>query len=309
MMNKTFERTRAFIYRSARPLDLARWQYHFENGSKEAVIKALSVYQNGDGGFGHALEPDMWNPNSSPMQTWAATEILRETGFEDAAHPVIRGILSYLENTGDFNSHYWYASIKSNGDFPHAPWWGFSDDPDHLCNNYNPTACLAGFIIRFAGKNCGLYKLGCKIAGEACEFYAGRGLINDMHAGLCFVRLWQYCEEAGVTETIGLASLKERLRGQVKHNITENTAEWETGYVCRPSQFFNSRDSIFYTDNRDIAGYECEFIIRSQLEDGSWNIPWEWGDYPEEWAVSKNRWKGSGAVLNMLYLKGMGRLT
>ena len=45
---KTFEKARDFIYRNARPLDLARWQYHFENGSKEAVLKALSYYQNAD---------------------------------------------------------------------------------------------------------------------------------------------------------------------------------------------------------------------------------------------------------------------
>jgi len=83
----------------------------------------------------------------------------------------------------------------------------------------------------------------------------------------------------------------------------------ETVYICKPSQFFNDCDSIFYADNKDIADYECEYIIKSQLEGGSWNIPWGWNGYPEEWAISKNWWKGNGAILNMLYLKGMGRLT
>lgn len=46
------------VYRNARPLDFARWQYHFENGGKEAVLRALSYYQNKDGGFGYALELD-----------------------------------------------------------------------------------------------------------------------------------------------------------------------------------------------------------------------------------------------------------
>ena len=40
----TFEKAREFIYRNARPLDLARWQYHFENGSGEAVLHALSSF-------------------------------------------------------------------------------------------------------------------------------------------------------------------------------------------------------------------------------------------------------------------------
>lgn len=43
-MSITFEKARAFIYRNARPLDLARWQYHFEGGSKEAVLTALAAY-------------------------------------------------------------------------------------------------------------------------------------------------------------------------------------------------------------------------------------------------------------------------
>ena len=309
MSNQTFNKARAFIYRNARPLDLARWQYHFENGGREAVLTALAAYQNEDGGFGHALEPDAWNPNSAPMQTWTATEILREIAFTDAAHPIIQGILRYLENTDDFNSHYWYANVKSNNDFPRAPWWGFSDDPKHRCNAYNPTACLAGFIIRFADEKSELYKLGRRIAQEAYDAYIQNDLLSDMHAAACYIRLWQYVTEKGGIDVFDVAELhlRAKLREQVKHSITRNTAEWETGYICKPSQFFYDRDSIFYPDNKQIADYECEYIVKSQLDDGSWPIPWGWADYPEEWAISKNWWKGNGAILNMLYLKGMGK--
>ena len=146
-MPKTiYEKARTFIYRNARPLDIARWQYHFESGNeplvrcKDAVLTALAAYQNEDGGFGHALEPDCWNPNSAPIQTWTAMEILREIDFTDRTHPVIQGILRYLENTQDFNSHYWYANVKTNNDFPRAPWWGYSEEPEHRLNSYNPTA-------------------------------------------------------------------------------------------------------------------------------------------------------------------------
>ena len=37
---------RNWIYRNARPLDLAFWQYHFEIGSKEEVLRILQCYQN-----------------------------------------------------------------------------------------------------------------------------------------------------------------------------------------------------------------------------------------------------------------------
>ncbi|MHB8963488.1 MAG: hypothetical protein ACYC5K_10085, partial [Saccharofermentanales bacterium] len=312
-MSNTYKKARTFIYRNARPLDIARWQYHFENGSKVAILTTLAAYQNEDGGFGHALEPDAWNPNTAPIQTWTAMEILREIDFADNAHPIIKGILRYLESGQDFNGHTWYNTIRSNNDYPHAPWWQASStseaapDSDSTCHNdYNPTACLAGFIIRFADKNSELYVLGCRIAKEAFESYIGQGLLNDMHTSLCYIRLLQYCEEAGAFDVIDLPAHKEKLSLQVRSSITQNTVDWETSYICKPSQFFNRCDSVFYADNKDIAEYECEHIVKTQLKDGSWNIPWGWNGYPEEWAVSKNWWKGNGAILNMLYLKGMG---
>ena len=305
---KTFKLARTFIYRNARPLDIARFQYHFENGNKEAVVTALAVYQNQDGGFGHALEPVGWNPNSAPIQTWTATEILREIGFTDASQPLIQGILSYLGSGQDFEGHFWYNTVASNNDYPHAPWW-HTDSESTSHHDYNPTACLAGFIIRFADKDSNVYQLGTRIAKEAVDAYFAQDLLEDMHTVGCYLRLWQYVTEAQVMDIIDLEALRKRLIEQVKYSITQDTVQWETGYICKPSQFFNSQDSLFYADNKEIAGYECDFILRTQLEDGSWPIPWGWNDYPEEWAISKNWWKASGALLNLFYLKGMGKLS
>ena len=72
----TYEKARGFMYRCSRPLELALWQYHFEGGSADNVLRALSFYQNADGGFGHALEADNWNPGSSPLTTQTAIDIL-----------------------------------------------------------------------------------------------------------------------------------------------------------------------------------------------------------------------------------------
>ena len=86
-----YELARNFVYRNARPLDMARWKYMFENGSKEDVLNALIAYQNEDGGFGHGLEPDYWNPDSSPIQTEVATEIIKEINLMDKNHPLYKG--------------------------------------------------------------------------------------------------------------------------------------------------------------------------------------------------------------------------
>lgn len=129
IMKEVYLKARGFIYRNARPLDLARFRFHFEAGKKEDVLSVLSYYQNADGGFGHALEPDAWNPASSPIQTWAATEILREIEFFDGGCSLIKGILDYLENTPYFDGHFWANIIPSNNLHPHAPCGGKARTP------------------------------------------------------------------------------------------------------------------------------------------------------------------------------------
>lgn len=303
MYDMVCKKARAFMLRNARPLDWARWQYHFEQGDRLAVMDALAAYQNADGGFGHALEPDAWNPQSTPIQTWAVTEILWEIGWKDAGHPMVEGLLRYLASGQDFNGHTWANTCASNNDHPHAPWW-HSDSTSTCHLAYNPTACLAGFLLRFAQDGSAAHQLGQRIAREAYDAYLAQHPLPDMHTASCYIRLYQYAKEAGCQDVFDVSALEDMLRQQVTHSITHNIAQWETGYICRPSQFFNQR-SIFYQDNADIAEYECQFIARTQLPDGSWPIPWRWADYPEQWAISKNWWKGIVAVNNLLYLKGM----
>ena len=301
---KVLENAAAFIYRNARPLDLARWQYHFENGSKEAVLRALAYYQNEDGGFGHALEADAWNPESAPIQTWAATEILREICFTDATHPIVQGILRYLASGRDYDGTCWFKMLKSNNDYPHAPWWqtdaNSTDDHD-----YNPTASLAGFILYFADKSSDLYAIGCNIAQEAFNKLMFGEKERKMHTLSCYVQMAEYIELAGV-DVIDLAAFKAKLRELVKECIEQDTSVWATSYICKPSQFFRTKDSVFYSDNRATADYEAEFIVQTQLDDGTWNITWDWGIYPNEWALSKNWWKANVVILNLLYLREFG---
>lgn len=301
-----FEMLRGWMYRNARPLDLARWRYHFEDGTQDAVLRALAAYQNEDGGFGHALEPDAWNPHSSPIQTWTATEILREIGFTDASHPIIEGILRYLASGKDFEGQFWYTSVASNNDYPHAPWW-HTESGSTCHSDDNPTACLAGFLLRFAERGSAQYDLGLRVALQAAERLLHGARECDMHTLSCYIRLMDYAEQAGA-HALPLAAMEQKLRVLVGAGITRDTAAWETSYICKPSQFFMTRDSVFYPENAEIAAYECEFIAKTQLEDGTWSIPWSWDAYPDAWAVSKNWWKANGAILNLRYLKGIGEL-
>lgn len=303
-MKKVFEKAKEFIYRNARPLDFARFAYHFENGSLHAVLDALAFYQNEDGGFGHALEADSWNPNSTPSQTWYATEILREIGFTDASHPIMQGILNYLASGKDFDGHLWYIAVKSNNDYPHAPWWQTEKDTTGI----NPSACLAGFLLRYAQKDSALYTRGVQLAKEMYADFMKSEQQNDMHTLSCFLRLLEYTCEAGGQAVFDTAAMEAKLKTLIHSAITQDTRLWEISYVCKPSQFINSPESIFYPENREIAHFECEHIRKTQLDNGAWMIPWRWNDYPDEWALSRNFWQADVIIRNLLYLKAFGEL-
>lgn len=317
------QKAKRFMYTNARPLDLARWKFHFEGGSREEVLEILSAYQNGDGGFGHGLEADSLNPNSAPVQTYTAISILAELGMvrkEYREHPVIQGLAAYLESGRDFEDGRWVQVVESNNDYPHAPWWSY---PQHMwgegtareqqIQRYNPSAGLAGFALVFAQPDSRLRKRALALAEEAVKAMLAWEGKMDMHVLSCFCFLGEMLQKTGLSESIGVKDreITEKLSTLVKETITQDKKAWENSYICRPSGFIRQKDSLYYEtflrDNREIAEYECTFIKKMQLEDGTFDVPWGWADYPESWAVSRQHWKGCQIVENLLYLKGMGK--
>ncbi len=296
------ELDRNFVYENARPLDLARWKFLFENGSQQEVLKHLASYQNADGGFGHALEPDCWNPNSSPIQTWTATKIIREIDLEEKEHPIIQGILNYLSSGKDFDGHTWANTIPSNNDFPHTPWWGYYSASEP---SYNPTASLIGFILKFADKNSQLQETARVLARQAYAYFSSHFPLEEMHTAACFVELYEYLKESGIEDLLDLAEFKHLLQAQIQHNITYDTSRWEVDYVCKPSLFISSKNSEFYPENEEICEFECEFLLTTQDPDGTWAVTWAWGAYPEEWRISENWWKVDLIIRNIKYLKAI----
>lgn len=307
-----YQKAKTYVDRNARPLDLMRWKFHFEKGSATQVLEALAAYQNEDGGFGHGLEPDSFNPESAPIQTWCATELLYEIGHTDGQHAIVKGILNYLDSGKDYRDGYWLAEIPSNNDYPHAPWWSYEENSIEEWG-YNPTIALAGFALRYAKEETSLYAKAKMIAKTAVkEFLKGNVIQNDMHELACFLRFCDYVEladqekEQGLGKEIQLEEVKSLCAAYVKKSICKNIEEWSTTYTAYPSNFMMSRTSSLYEENKELADYECKFILDQQLEDGSYSITWNWSDYANEWAIAKNWWKVNRTILNMQYLKGFG---
>jgi len=167
LMLEDFRKLRRLVYRAATPLIFTQWRCAFEGGDPEDVLSVLACYQNPDGGFGHALEANCWNPNSSPYITRFAIDTLEglfgvHYTFADKNHPVLRGILAYLASGEYATETGWLgmADIPTNNDYSHAPWFHY--DPDVQPGVTDPES-IAAFILKYGEPDSALYRKALRI--------------------------------------------------------------------------------------------------------------------------------------------------
>ncbi|MEU6512028.1 MULTISPECIES: hypothetical protein [unclassified Streptomyces] len=73
-------RAEQFVWLTARVLEQRLFAHHFLHGTPDAVETALDAYRNDDGGYGHALDPDLRGPVSQPLHTAHALRVLDAIG-------------------------------------------------------------------------------------------------------------------------------------------------------------------------------------------------------------------------------------
>ena len=162
-----YHKLRRLVYRAAPPLVFTNWRCAFEGGAPEDVLSVLACYQNEDGGFGHALEANCWNPNSSPYMTSFAIDIINglfglDYTFTDRNHPMLRGILRYLASGAYATETGWLgmASIPSNNDYSHAPWFHY--DPKAKPDATDPQS-IVKFVLQYGEQDSALYQKALRI--------------------------------------------------------------------------------------------------------------------------------------------------
>jgi hypothetical protein len=109
-----------FIWTTARLLDRHRYAMLFADGPADPVIAALGGYQNRDGGFGHALEPDVRCPSSQPAPTFYALEILGEAGAADGE--LASAAYAWLARVAGADGSV-PSALPGFDRYPHAPWY------------------------------------------------------------------------------------------------------------------------------------------------------------------------------------------
>ena len=139
MDTSLFSRAEDFIWKNARLLERRIFAFFFLGGSDREVVSALKAYQNPDGGFGSALEPDKRYPGSTPVDVQTAFDFLDQVGMlEDPAvqAELVLPACDFLTSvtTAEGGVPFTIPEVKR---YPCAPWWETGENPPAALN---PTA-------------------------------------------------------------------------------------------------------------------------------------------------------------------------
>ena len=118
-----------FVLTHARLLERRRLAVLLHDEDPRAVLTTLAAYQNDDGGFGQALEPDVRGPHSETTATLTALELLDALGALDqsAAGRALRWVGTVARGDGGIP-----FVLPASSAFPQAPWMQPADEGSHL---------------------------------------------------------------------------------------------------------------------------------------------------------------------------------
>jgi hypothetical protein len=139
-MTDLLEAAAGFIWRSGRLIDRYRFAHLFLDADRGPVLAALAAYQNPDGGFGNALEPDLRGPASQPEPVEVAFRVLDEIGAMD--HPMVAAACDWLVTASTPEGGVPFV-LPTALEHPRAPWWQTEPDPPA---GLVPTAAIAGLL-------------------------------------------------------------------------------------------------------------------------------------------------------------------
>jgi hypothetical protein len=108
-----------FVHANARLIDRHRLAVLLHGAPAGPVLDALRAYRTPDGGFGHALEPDVRCPGSQPSAVLQALEIL--AGLGELDDPLVGEIGDWL--TAITNPDGGVPTVLPSAEgHPRAPW-------------------------------------------------------------------------------------------------------------------------------------------------------------------------------------------
>jgi len=287
-MNKTLESATTFIWENARLLERAIFAYHFLNGSPTRILDVLHSYQNDDGGFGNALEPDLRAPESQPLFLEFGLRTLYECNLHDA--DLALRACEFLSTHADLE-HGIPLAFESFKLYPHPP---HMDNPVVEQPSMERLTSLVGLLACQGISHPWLTR-----AIEACVNFISKNHFSDTHTIMnAFCLLEALAAKRPVDHLFGrlsddlFRSSFFRLEVPVtSYGLTPLTFAPTPGAYCRK----------IFTDAQIQA--HLDELEKQQQEDGGWPISW---DPPH--GTSRQEWRAQRTVAALVTLRAYSRI-
>jgi hypothetical protein len=278
-----FAAAEAFVRDKGRPLDAALLALQLGRGTADEALAALVGFQNGDGGFGHGLEPDLTTPASSAIATSIGLRVL--TRLETPARrPTVVAAIDWLAGTLDAEAGVWPIIGEDVALAPHAPWWNWSDELAAGWNGFrfNPTAEILAHLYGFRDQ-APADMLACVEAGLRYTL-AETEVIENAYDIKCAIRL---AESDGLPPDLA-RPLDGLLRSSIAAHDPDDAHASPFDAAAAPASPF--ADMV---DGRIELALTA--LIAAQCDDGGWpwNPDWDWSFVDKAaGAAAVRAWRG-----------------
>jgi hypothetical protein len=258
-MSQILESAQKFMLNNARLLERRLFAFLFQQGNADPVRTALLAYQNADGGFGNALEPDKRTPSSQPIDQEIALRVLDDIGLDTQ---IALQICDFLETITTPEGGVPFV-LPSVGDAPRAEWW--NTDLDEPPASINPTASIAGLLHKHEIRHPWLDRATayCWQSIEQLQISGG----NDF---LCVLLFLEH-----VPDRAGAERAFERISAQLMEGGYVTYDPSATGYVFMPLEYAPSPQHMARRlfDQPTIERHLAALAAKQQT-DGGWPISW-----------------------------------
>jgi hypothetical protein len=258
-MSQILDSAQTFLFSNARLLERHLFAFHFRQGDRGSVRAALRAYQNADGGFGNALEPDKRTASSQPIDQEIALGVLDEIGFDEG---IAIQICDFLETitTAEGGVPFVLPTVR---DAPRAEWW--NTDLDEPPASINPTASIAGLLHKHEIHHPWLDR-----ATGYCWEYIEHLQISSGHDFLCVQSFLEHVADRERAERAFERISRQLMEGG---HITYDPSA--SGYVFMPLVYAPSPQDMARRlfDAETIRNHLAALASRQQT-DGGWPISW-----------------------------------
>ena len=298
-IQQTIEKSVDYLIKHGRPLEKALMEFKFNDGSPNLVIEALRYYQNEDGGFGKALEPDLRCPDSSSLCTTVAFSVMWELDL-DNNHPMIEKGIQFLMDTYDKQGKSWFFVPPAADLYPRAPWWNFENDS--RASRHNPRPEILGSLLQAQSLVPG--ELIQEVVEDVEKTFLTERENFQMHDLLSYLRLAR-CEN--LPETLEKV-LSAELPDIIKKVVAFEPEKW-AGYSLRPYQVVRNMNDPLLSCVEGAMHDSLLYLIDEQDEDGSWPLTWNWGEsFSEIWPIAEKEWRSVVTFDYLLILKNFSAM-